>query len=83
MESIRKYYRVDRREICFLQYIFEACDGLTSITTLNSEKGIVRFCIPPGSELDVALIIEKLKADGILIEEQSGPPGPAIEWQKP
>jgi len=66
-ESIRRYYRVDRREIAFLRFIFEAYDGLAVLETLDPKAGVVVFHIAPGSEDDVDLILHNLKKD-IMIE---------------
>jgi len=62
-ETTRRYYRVDRREIAFLRFIFEAYDGLAIIETLDSEAGIIVFHISPGCESDVELILQDLKRD--------------------
>ena len=67
MNTIKKYFRIDRREIAFLKFIFEAYDGIVTITTVEPDKGIVRLCIAPGCENDVEMILQDLKKD-ILIE---------------
>ncbi len=71
METIKKFYRVDRREIGFLKFIIEACDGIATITTVDSEAGLVMFRIAPGCEGDVEMILDDLKAD-IMIETTPG-----------
>ncbi len=63
METIKRYYRVDRREISFLKFIFEAYDGMATMTTTDPEKGLVVFHIAPGCEADVEMILNELKAD--------------------
>lgn len=67
METIKKYLRVDRREICFLRFIFEAYDGIAIITTIDPDSGIVLLSIAPGCEDDVEMILQDLKKD-IMIE---------------
>ena len=67
VETIKKYYRVDRREISFLKFILEAYDGLAVLTTVDSEKGIVVVCIAPGCEADVEMILQDLKKN-VMIE---------------
>ena len=62
-ETIKRHYRVDRREIAFLRFIFEAYDGLAIIETLEPEAGIIVFHISPGCEDDVELILQDLKKD--------------------
>ena len=70
MDTIKKYLRIDRREICFLKFILEAYDGIASITTVNSDLGVVRLHIPPGSAEDVEIILQDLKKS-IIIEDAS------------
>ncbi len=67
MQTIQKYFRVDRREICFLRYIFEAYDGIAVMTTIDAQAGFVRLHISPGCEEDIGLIIQDLKKS-IMIE---------------
>lgn len=67
METISKYYRVDRREICFLRFIFEAYDGIAILTTIDSGSGSVVLHISPGCEEDVEMILQDLKKE-IMIE---------------
>ena len=62
-ETIKRFYRVDRREIAFLRFVFEAYDGLAMIETINPESGLIVFCIAPGCESDVDMILRDLKAD--------------------
>ncbi len=62
-ETTKRYYRVDRREIAFLRFIFEAYDGLAIIETLDPEAGIIVFHISPGCECDVEVILQDLKRD--------------------
>jgi hypothetical protein len=67
VETIKRYYRVDRREIAFIKFIFEAYDGIAVLETLDPKTGIVVFHIAPGSERDVDAILEDLKRE-IVIE---------------
>lgn len=67
METIKKYYRVDRKEISYLRFIFEAYDGIAVLTTIDPVMGIVGFHISPGCEEDVEMILQDLKND-IMIE---------------
>ncbi len=71
METTKKYYRVDRREIAFLKFIFEAYNGMVILTTLDVKTGLVIFRIAPGCEPDVEMILQELKKN-IMIEEVRG-----------
>jgi hypothetical protein len=68
LETIKKYYRIERKEICFIKFIFEAYDGIAMLTTLDSDSGIVMFHVAPGCEDDVKMILQDLQND-IMIEE--------------
>jgi len=48
LECIKKYYRIDRKEISFLKFIFEAYDGIAVISTIDAPAGRVVIAIPPG-----------------------------------
>ncbi|HEA69003.1 MAG TPA: DUF4911 domain-containing protein [Desulfobacterales bacterium] len=67
METTKKYYRVDRREISFLKFIFESYDGITMLSTIDPDLGIVEFCISPGCESDVEMVLNDLQKN-IIIE---------------
>ena len=68
VETTKKYYRVDRREISFLKFILEAYDGLEVQTTVDSAKGIAVINIAPGCEADVELVLQDLKKN-VMIEK--------------
>lgn len=67
VETIKRYYRVDRREIAFIKFIVEAYDGIAVLETLDPMAGIVVFHIAPGCERDIDAILADLKRE-ILIE---------------
>jgi len=60
LEITKKYYRVERKNISFLKFIFEAYDGIAVITTVDRPKGIVMFRIPPGCENEVDVVLQDL-----------------------
>jgi len=66
---VKKYLRIDRKEICFLRFIFEAYDGIGTITTVDPALGIVLLQISPGCEEEVAIILLDLQKD-IMIEHE-------------
>jgi len=59
--SIKKYYRIDRREIHYLRFILEAYAGLAVLRTLDPQKGLVVLHVSPGCEEEVDMIICDLK----------------------
>ncbi len=71
METIKKYYRVDRREISFLRFIFEAYDGIAVLTTIDPGLGIVVLHISPDCEEEVEMVLQDLKKDIMINEYQA------------
>jgi hypothetical protein len=57
------YYRVDRRELAFMKFIFEAYDGLATLTTIDPTQGIVALRIAPHCSEQVAEILQSLKKE--------------------
>lgn len=69
MKTIKKYFRVDRREICFLKFILEAYDGIATLTTIDAREGIVLLRIAPGCEDEVETILQDLKKDTLILDQ--------------
>jgi hypothetical protein len=75
METLKptlQYFRVDRRSISFIKFILEACDGIATLSTLDSVMGIVIISIAPGCEKEFQEVLEDLKKE-ILFEERVSP----------
>jgi hypothetical protein len=66
LKTIKKFLRVDRKEICFLKFILEAYDGIATITTIDAHQGILMLRIAPGCEGDVESVLQDLKKDIII-----------------
>ena len=73
MNSIIRHYRVDRRQIAFIKFIFEAYDGIAGIRTINPSKGIIKLYIAPGCEEQVDRILQDLKKE-IMIQRLATEP---------
>ena len=63
MKTIIQYYRVDRREIAFIKFIFEAYDGIAGMSTTDPAKGIIKLHIAAGCEKQVDRILQDLKKE--------------------
>lgn len=66
MLSIRKRYRIDRKSVCRLKFIFEAYDGIAMVSTTNPYAAEVELRISPGCEADVDDLIMDLGRDMII-----------------
>jgi hypothetical protein len=63
LKTIAQYYRVDRRQIAFIKFIFEAYDGIAGMRTTDPVKGIIKLHIAPGCEEQVEQILRDLKKE--------------------
>jgi hypothetical protein len=50
MHTVRQYYRVDRRRINLIRFIFEAYDGVAVVTTLDAKAGVIVLAVAPGCQ---------------------------------
>jgi hypothetical protein len=64
--SIRKRYRIDRKSVCRLKFIFEAYDGIAMVSTTDPYAAEVELRIPPGCEADADDLIRDLGRDMII-----------------
>ena len=69
---VHRVYRVDRREICYLQAIIEAYDGIATVTTRDAGMGVVEMAVSHGCEKQVDLILDDLRTNGMLIQKCLG-----------
>jgi hypothetical protein len=68
---------VDRRQIAFIKFIFEAYDGIAGIRTTDPARGIIEFHIAPGCEEQVEQILRNLKKE-ILIRRIATEPSESV-----
>jgi hypothetical protein len=59
--TVRRYYRVDRREIHFLKFILEGYDGVAVVRTVDPTAGLVALHIGVGCQSIVDMIIKDLE----------------------
>lgn len=67
MQCQKKYLRVDKRQIGFIKFIFEAYDNIANLTTIDAARGVVSINIPNGCNEIVDNLLQTLGRD-ILIE---------------
>lgn len=60
METTRRKYRVDRRRISLIKFVFEAYEGLAVVTTLDAAAGIIAVRVAPGCEMMAEAVIMDL-----------------------
>jgi hypothetical protein len=66
METLKRYYRMDRRAIHLLRFFLEGYDGIAGLTTIDPREGRVVLRIAPGCEGEVETLIEEMQRDMML-----------------
>lgn len=79
MRTIQQFYRVDRRGISLIKFIFEAYEGLAVVTTLDPVSGLITLRIAPGCEAMAADIMMDLGKSFLIEPVQENPAIPAKE----
>ncbi len=72
LETVKKYYRIDRREICFLKFILEGYEGLALLSTCDAGEGVVVLKVAPGCEAEANCLMQALQKE-IMIEARRPP----------
>ena len=47
MRTSKHYYRVDKRRISLIKFIFEAYEGLAVVSTVNASTGLIVLAVAP------------------------------------
>lgn len=63
MKTTQQLYRVDRRQISMIRFVFEAYEGLAVVTTLDPRAGVIALSIAPGCETMASTIMQDLAGD--------------------
>jgi hypothetical protein len=77
MQTIRKIFRVDRREISYLRSTIESYDGMAVVSTLDAHEAYIEIQAYPGCESLVLELLDSLRAsEKICITEKAEKGGP-------
>ena len=66
MQTTQLNYRVDRRQISMIRFIFEAYEGIAVVTTLDAASGRIILSVAPGCETMVDHIMMDLGKDFLI-----------------
>lgn len=66
--AVVRYFKVGRRDLVYLKFILEAYEGMSTLSTVEPQGGIVRLSVPAGFETDIEGVIDAVRED-ISIEE--------------
>jgi len=66
-QTTRRRLRVERSQISYLRFIFEAYDGIAVVRTIDAGRGEIVLHVAPGCEEVVEMVLADLSKD-LLIE---------------
>lgn len=72
VDTIQKYYRIDRNGIALLKFILESYDNAAVMRTVDEKGSIVEILISPGFLGDVEAVIAEYR-DEFTIQEVERP----------
>jgi hypothetical protein len=67
LETSKHIYRVDRRQINLIRFIFEAYEGIAVVSTVEAATGLISLAVAPGCEAVAESVMDDL-SKSILIE---------------
>lgn len=67
LETSKQIYRVDRRQINLIRFIFEAYEGVAVVSTVEAATGLISLAVAPGCEAVAESVMDDL-SKSILIE---------------
>jgi len=72
METGNRYYQLANRDIVYLKYIQEAHEGLSTMSTVDGKRGIVRINYPVCFAREMDEMMEALAGEIAITEVTEG-----------
>lgn len=69
----KKFLKLNRKDISYVQFLIESYEGLASVTTVDENVAIIKLSIMPDSVLDVYKILDSIRKEVDFTEERSSP----------
>ncbi|HPL62792.1 MAG: DUF4911 domain-containing protein [Syntrophales bacterium] len=68
--NAERFYRVQRKDLAYFQFILEGYEGLVTATTIDNNLGIVKLFIMPGRAAEADQVLSALEKE-LCIQEIS------------
>ncbi len=65
---IKRYYYINKKNICFLRFLLEAYEGIAIFETIDAKKSIILVYIACGVLNEFDMLINELKKDFAVYE---------------
>lgn len=72
MEVASRYYQLASRDLVYMKFILEAYEGLSTMSTIDGKRGIVKVEYPVPFAADVAALMEALATEIAVTEVTPG-----------
>jgi len=70
VETDRRVFKVDRRDICYLRYTLESYDGIAVVRTLDPHTALIEVSIAPDcGPIAEELFVDLRKREGLRMDE--------------
>jgi hypothetical protein len=63
MQTIKRVFRVNRRDISYLRWSIESYDGIAVVRTINPHEALIEIMISPGCEGQVFELLDSLREE--------------------
>lgn len=63
METANRYYQLASRDLVYMKFVLEAYEGMSTMSTIDGKRGIVRVNYPLPFADDVARLMEALAGE--------------------
>jgi hypothetical protein len=72
MDTESRYYQLASRDLVYMKFILEAYEGMSTMSTIDGKRGIVRVNYPVAFAGDVAALMEALATEIAVTEVTEG-----------
>jgi hypothetical protein len=72
MEVASRYYQLASRDLVYMKFILEAYEGLSTMSTIDGKRGVVKVEYPVQFAEDVAALMQALATEIAVTEVTPG-----------
>lgn len=72
METGNRYYQLASRDMVYMKFVLEAHEGLSTMSTIDGKRGLVRVNFPLAFADDMADLMKALSAEIAVTEVTEG-----------
>jgi hypothetical protein len=72
MEVASRYYQLASRDLVYMKFILEAYEGLSTMSTIDGKRGVVKVEYPVPFAEDVAALMQALATEIAVTEVTPG-----------